>query len=49
MDPGSSTNLEHPVNPQEPLTSSLKQEIFELEILNKHIKKENETLREQNK
>lgn len=49
MDPGSSTNLKRPVNPQEPLTSSLKQEIFELEILNKHIQKENETLREQNK
>ena len=39
MDLGSSTNLEKPVNPQEPLTSSLKQEIFELEIFNRHIQK----------
>lgn len=49
MDPGSSTNLEQPVNPQEPITSYLKQEMFELETLNMHIQKENETLREQNK
>lgn len=26
MDPGSSANLEQPVNPQEPLTDSLKHE-----------------------
>lgn len=43
MDPESS------VNPQEPLIDSLKQEIYALEILNRHIKKENETLREQSK
>lgn len=49
MDPESSTNLGSSVNPQEPLTNSLKQEIYELEILNRHIKKENETLREQSK
>ena len=49
MDPGSSTNLEQYVNPQEPLTSSLKQEILELEILNRYIQKGNETLMEQNK
>jgi len=39
MDLGSSTNMEQLVNPQEPLTRSLKQEIFELEILNRHIQK----------
>lgn len=49
MDPGSSANPEQPVNPQEPLTNSLKQEIYELEILNKHIKKENKTMKEQRK
>lgn len=49
MDPGSSRNLEQLVNPQQPLTDSLKQKIYELEILNKHIKKENETLTEQSK
>ena len=36
-------------NPQEPLINALKQAIYELEILNKHIKQENETLKEQNK
>jgi len=49
MDPKSSANPELPINPQEPLTDSLKQEIYELEILNRHIKKENETLKEQSK
>lgn len=49
MDPGSSANPEQPINPQEPLSDSLKQEIYELEILNRHIKKENETLKEQRK
>lgn len=43
MDPESS------INPQEALIDSLKQEIYELEILNKHIKKENGTSREQSK
>lgn len=49
IDLGTSTNPEQPVTPQETLTNSLKQEIFELEILNRNIQKENETLREQNK
>jgi len=49
MDLGSSANPEQPINQQEPLTESLKQEINELEILNRHIKKENETLKEQRK
>jgi len=44
-----SVNPEPFVNPQEPLIDSLKQEIYELEILNRHIKMENETLREQSK
>jgi len=47
MDPSSSANPEQLVNPQEPLTNSLKQEIYELEILNRHIRKENEALKEQ--
>ena len=37
------------VNPQELLIYALKHEIYELEIFNKHIKQENETLKEQNK
>jgi len=45
MDPESLANPKLFVNPQEPLTNSLKQEIYELEILNIHVKKENETLR----
>lgn len=49
MDLGCSTNLEKLVNQQEPLTDSLKQEIYELEILDMHIKKENEILKEQTK
>lgn len=49
MDLESSANPKPFVNPQESLTDSLKQEIFELEILNRHIKKENETLTEQSK
>lgn len=47
MDPESSVHPEPSVNPQEPQIDSLKQEIYELEILNRHIKKENETLQEQ--
>jgi len=42
-------NLETFVNPKEPLIDSLKQEIYELQILNRHIKQRNETLNEQNK
>lgn len=38
-DPGSSANPKRPINPQELLTDSPKQEIYELEKLNKHIKK----------
>lgn len=49
MDRGSSANPEQPLNPQEPLTNSLKQEIYELEILNRHIEKGNETPKEQSK
>lgn len=46
MDPESLANPKQPFNPQEPLTDSLKQEIYELVILNMNIKKENETLKE---
>lgn len=49
MDRGSSANPEQHVNQHEPLTDSLKQEIYKLEIWNRHIKKENETLKEQRK
>ena len=42
-------NLEQPVNPQEPLIDVFKPDIYELEISNRHIKQENETLKEQNK
>jgi len=31
------------------LIQSLKQEVYELEVLNRHIQRENETLKEQNK
>ena len=48
-DPGSSSNPEQPINAQEPLIDTLKQEIYELEILNRRIKKENEALKEQSK
>lgn len=34
---------------QEILIQSLKQEVFELEVLNRHIKRENETLKEHNR
>ena len=44
-----SMNPEPSVNPQEHLIDSLKQEIYELEILSRHIKKENDTLKEQRK
>ena len=43
-----SVNAKPSANPQEPLIDALKQEIYELDILNKHIKRENETLKEQN-
>ena len=49
MDPKSSAKPKLSINPQEPLTDSLKQEIYELEIMNRHMKKENETPREQSK
>ena len=42
-------NPEPSVNPQEPLVDALKQDIYELEILNRHIKQNNETLKEKNK
>lgn len=37
VDPGTSTNPAQPATPQEILISSLKQEIYELEIMNRHI------------
>lgn len=46
---GASMNLKPYFNPQEPLIDTLKHEIYELEILNKHIKQQNETLKEKNK
>lgn len=42
-DPGTSST--QPNAAQETLIQSLKQEIFELEVLNRHIKRENETLK----
>lgn len=44
-----SMNPEPFVNPQEPLIDPLKQGNYELQILNRHIKQGNETLKEQNK
>jgi len=44
---GNSSN--QPGTAQETLIQSLKQEIYELEFLNRHIQRENETLKEQNK
>jgi len=44
---GPSTSSTQPNAAQETLIQSLKQEIFELEVLNRHIKRENETLKEQ--
>jgi len=44
---GPSTSSTQPHTVQEALVQSLKQEVFELEVLNRHIKNENETLREQ--
>lgn len=41
MDLGTSSNPEQPPTSQETLTSSLKQEIYELEVLNRHIQREN--------
>jgi len=46
---GPSTSSTQPHIAQEDLTKSLKQEIFELEVLNRHIKNENEALKEQNR
>lgn len=46
---GTSSNSEQLATSQETLTSSLKQEIYELEVLNRYIQKENEALKEQNK
>ena len=40
-------NQEKTINPQEPPIETLKQDKYELEILNRHIKNENEILREQ--
>lgn len=48
MDQGTSSNPEQPARSQETLTSSLKQEIYELEVLNRHIQRENEALKEKN-
>ena len=40
-------NQETPANPQEPLIEILKQDNYKLETLNRHIKNENEILKEQ--
>jgi len=42
-----STSSSQPNIAQEAQIQSLKQEVFELEVLNRHIKRENETLKEQ--
>jgi len=47
MEEGTSSN--QPATSQETLIHLLKQEIYELQVLNKHIQKENEALKEQNK
>ena len=44
-----STSSIQPHTVQDDLVQSLKQEVFELELLNRHIKNENETLKEQSK
>ena len=49
VDPGTPGNPEQPATLQETLTSSLKQEIYELEVLNRHIQRENEALKQKNK
>jgi len=41
------TSSAQPNIAQEALIQSLKQEVFELEVLNRHIKRENETFKEQ--
>ena len=46
-DPGTSST--QPNAALEALIQSLKQEVFELEVLNRHIKRENETLKEQSR
>ena len=43
------TSSVQPNTSQEALIQSLKQEDFELEVLNRHIKRENETLKEQSR
>jgi len=43
------TSSNQPGTTQETLIQSLKQEMYELEVLNKHIQRENETLKEQKK
>ena len=46
---GPSTSSTQPHTTQEALVQSLKQEVFELEVLNRHIKQENEALKEQSR
>ena len=46
---GPSTSSTQPHTAQDDLVQSLKHEVFELELLNRHIKNENETLKEQRK
>jgi len=46
---GPSTSSIQPHTLQDDLVQSLKQEVFELELLNRHIKNENQTLKEQRK
>lgn len=43
------TSSNQPSTTQEIFIQSLKHEVYELEVLNKHIKRENETLKEKNK
>lgn len=46
VDPRTSANPEQPTTSQETLTRSLKWEIYELKVLNRHIQRENEALKE---
>jgi len=48
VDPRTLANPEQPATSQETLTSSLKTEIYELEVSNRHIQRENEALKEHN-
>ena len=47
LERNASKNQDKPISPQEPPIETLKKDKYELEILNRHIKNENEILREQ--